>query len=411
MNIAIIGAGGREHAMEWKLTQSPAAGKIFTIPGNGGTSNNARIDPLDFEAVDNFCRANKVGLIIPGAETYLKAGIADYFKYTEIPVFGPDKKTAWLETSKIFSKKFMGRHNIPTARTAVPQDRNEAVGIIHAMNGKSVIKYDGLAEGKGVFVCDSLQEALSAITYIEKKFGAGENYLIEERLAGREASIIGITDGRCIRLFSPSRDHKRAFDGETGPNTGGMGAYCPPEDIRAIEMEEIRDQIVEPTLKGMAEEGLAYKGFIYFGLMLTDEGPKLLEYNVRPGDPETQVILPALKTDLLELIKAAMDEKLSGMEVEFNEGHYTAITIASGGYPEKYETGKAILGLDKNKDDILIFHAGTKVESGITMTAGGRVITVVSRGRSLKESSERAYERCKGVYFDNMRYRSDIGRR
>jgi len=411
MNIAIIGSGGREHALGWKLAKSSNAEKIFVLPGNGGTENNVKIDINNFENIKEFCLEKNVELIVVGPEVPLVEGIVDHFSDTNIKVFGPDKKAAMLENSKIFSKHFMKKYSVATADYWEFSVEKDATEIVQKLYGKLVLKYDGLAGGKGVFVCDSVKEAMDSIQEIKARYGETAKYLIEEKLIGQEVSIIGITDGKDIQLLLPSQDHKQLFDGDKGPNTGGMGAYCPATFVDKKLMAIIKRDIIEPTIAGIKNEKFNYKGVIYFGLMLTDDGPKVLEYNIRFGDPETEVILPSLKSDLLELILACFDGNLSTTKPEFYKKYFVDVVLASGGYPNKYEKEYTISGLGNLSNETIIFHAGTRKENGKILTNGGRVLNVVTSGNDLNSTIEKVYKECEKISFTDIYYRKDIGKR
>ena len=411
MNIAVIGSGGREHAISWKLGQSSRAGTVYVLPGNGGTENNAPIAPNDFDGIKGFCEENNVELIFVGPEDPLANGIVDYFAGSAIRVFGPDKQAAQLEGSKIKAKQFMKKYGVATADFWLPADAEEIRQIAQELDGQAVVKYDGLAAGKGVFVCSSNTEVYEAVDEIHRRYGDGAPYLIERKMSGQELSVIAFTDGRNIKMLLPSQDHKPAYDGDKGPNTGGMGAYCPVPFFDEALKRKIEEEIVNPTLTGLQAEKYNYKGVIYFGLMITEDGPRLLEYNVRFGDPETEVILPALKTDLLELVLAALDGRLEQIEMEFNDGYYVDVVLASGGYPGSYKKGKEIHGLDNLSDGTLAFHAGTKRDNGRLVTTGGRVLNIVAHGKDLGTAIDTAYSECAKVHFEDMFYRKDIGKK
>ncbi|MDA3870718.1 MAG: phosphoribosylamine--glycine ligase [Candidatus Marinimicrobia bacterium] len=411
MNIAIIGSGGREHALEWKLAKSSNAEKIFVLSGNGGTKNNVKIDVNNFENIKEFCLEKNVELIVVGPEVPLVEGIVDHFSDTNIKVFGPDKRAAMLENSKIFSKHFMKKYSVATADYWEFSVEKDATEIVQKLDGKLVLKYDGLAGGKGVFVCDSVKEAMDSIQEIKARYGDTAKYLIEEKLIGQEVSIIGITDGKDIQLLLPSQDHKQLFDGDKGPNTGGMGAYCPATFVDEKLMATIKSDIIEPTIAGIKNEKFNYKGVIYFGLMLTNDGPKVLEYNIRFGDPETEVILPSLKSDLLELILACFDGNLSTTKPEFYKKYFVDVVLASGGYPNKYEKEYTISGLGNLSNETIIFHAGTKKENGKILTNGGRVLNVVASGNDLNSTIEKVHQECRKISFKDIYYRNDIGKR
>ncbi len=411
MNIAVIGSGGREHAIAWKLAQSKNAGEVFVLPGNGGTKNNVPIAPTDFEAIKTFCSEKRVELIFVGPEDPLAQGIVDFFADSSVKVFGPDKQAAQMERSKIWSKQFMKRYGVSTADFWIPEDAFQIRAIAQEMNGQAVVKYDGLAAGKGVFVCSSTTEVYEAIDEIHHRYGADAPYLIERKMSGQEVSIIGFTDGKSIQLLQPSQDHKPAYDGDTGPNTGGMGAYCPVPFCDEALLAKIKETIVEPTLAGIQSEGFAYRGVLYFGIMVTDEGPYLLEYNVRFGDPETEVLLPSLKSDLLELTLACLDGTLADFKMEFHPGYFVDVVLASGGYPASYEKGKEIRGLDTLAKDALVFHAGTRRENGKLFTSGGRVLNLVGQGATLRQAIDAAYDMVRQVRFDKMYFRKDIAQK
>jgi len=411
MKIAIIGSGGREHAISWKLAQSVDPGDIYLIPGNGGTTNNVNLRPDDFDGIRAFCEGSGIGLIVVGPEDPLAKGIVDYFRSTNIRIFGPTLKAARLEGSKIDAKKFMQKYGVATADFWLPEAGDDPEEIIDGLEGWCVVKYDGLAAGKGVYVCSIKDEAWRAIEDIRAKFGGGAEYLIEERLPGKELSLIGLTDGKDIRLLQPSQDHKAAFDDDAGPNTGGMGAFCPVPFCDKRLMQQITTDIVEPTLRGIRAENLDYRGAIYFGLMITPDGPKLLEYNVRFGDPETEVILPALKSDLLPVILACLDGSLSNIKLEFEEDYFVDVVLASGGYPGSFEKNKEITGLNRLPSGAMVFHAGTKTEGGHLLSSGGRVLNVVGRGATLSGAIEQAYANCAVIQFEGMHFRRDIARK
>ncbi len=406
-NIAVIGSGGREHALSWKLMQE--GNTVFTLPGNGGIDNSAAVDPDDFAAVEKFCRGNNIDLVVVGPEQYLAKGIVDYLAGKAIAVFGPDCGASRLESSKIYSKKFMKKYNVATAGFHETQTRNEALAVIEKY-GKCVIKYDGLAAGKGVYVCHSTAESLSALDLLEKAFGENCPLIIEELLTGDEVSIIGVTDGNSFLSFSPSQDHKQLLDGDHGPNTGGMGAYTPVPGLSEKLLHDIEERIITPTMHGLSAGKFNYKGFIYFGIMVTENGPFLLEYNVRLGDPEAEVLLPALKSPLSEIIDAALSNKLASYKAEFNSGFFADVVLVSGGYPKGYNKGYEISGLDTLKD-VIVFHSGTKKENGKTVTAGGRVLNVIGQGASLDDALAKIYREAQKIHFEDSSCRSDIGKR
>lgn len=412
MNIAVLGSGGREHALSWKFAQKWGWDQVFTLPGNGGIPNSHKVDVNDFEAVREFCETHAVELIFVGPEAPLAAGIVNYFrKNTEIKIFGPDKTAAQLEGSKIFAKEFMKKYAVVTADFKSFQSLEGAREYAESKAGNLVIKYDGLAAGKGVFVCDDMEEVDKALAELQEKYGAEFPFLMEDKIVGKEISIIGFTDGQDIRLLLPSQDHKQLLEGDVGPNTGGMGAFCPVPFYNEELKKAIQKNAITPTLNGLKAEGFDYKGVIYFGLMIGENGPKVLEYNVRLGDPETEVILPSLKTDLSELVLACLDGTVSDLELEFNEGYFVDVVMVSGGYPKSYKKGFPIYGLDQVDENTTIFHAGTISENGEIKTNGGRVLNVVTQAPSLEEAIQNTYKEVAKISFEGHFYRKDIGRR
>lgn len=410
MKIAIIGSGGREHALAWKLAKDLGEQAVYALPGNGGIPNSHPIDISDFEAIQTFCEANDITYIFVGPEVPLADGIVDYFNQTTIKALGPCKDAARLEGSKIFSKNFMKKYGVATAAFHTFSEVSEAEEIVHEMDGDLVIKYDGLAAGKGVFVCDNVQEALDALNEMRAQYGEECPFLIEDKIVGDEISIIGFTDGQNIQLLLPSQDHKQLNDGDTGPNTGGMGVMCPVPFWNDDLAQEIDEKIVQPTLKGIQAEKMNYKGVIYFGIMMGENGPELLEYNVRFGDPETEVLLPSLKTDLSKIVKACLNGTLGELTLEFEDGFFVDVVQVSGGYPKSYQKGYEIHGLSE-VNDAIVFHAGTKVQEGKIVTNGGRVLNIVAQGETLDAAIQKAYEECKKVSFKDNFYRKDIGQR
>jgi phosphoribosylamine--glycine ligase len=346
MKILIIGSGGREHALAWKLLQSPKVEKVSVAPGNGGTPNNVALDVNDHRAVEAWCKDDGTGLVIIGPEAPLVNGLADDLRAAGIRVFGPGRDGARLEGSKIFAKTFMQAHGVATAAFRAFDSPATARGFCESFPDGVVVKYDGLAAGKGVFVCPTLPEALEALDQVERRYGADAPLVVEERLLGREISILGFTDGESIWLLTPSQDHKQLLEGDRGPNTGGMGAFCPVPFYDDEIASRVDEEIVAPTLQGLQAEGIDFRGVLYFGIMLTRSGPKLLEYNVRLGDPETEVVLPALASDLLDLLLACTDGGIDDLDLEFHDGAFVDVVLASGGYPGAYKKGYEITGLD-----------------------------------------------------------------
>ncbi|MFW5808475.1 MAG: phosphoribosylamine--glycine ligase, partial [Spirochaetota bacterium] len=405
INIAIIGSGGREHALYWKVKQSKLAGNVYVLPGNGGIENSVSISVTDFGSIKAFCIENGISLIIVGPEVPLADGIGDFFSGTNISIFGPVKEAAQLEGSKTYAKEFMVKYGVATAPYTKCTGKHEAVLALEEME-ECVIKYDGLAAGKGVFVCSSKAEAYDAVDQIEAHYGQNTPMVIEELLVGDEISIIGITDGESIRLLSPSQDHKQAYDNDEGPNTGGMGAFTPVPFADKALLTLIEERIVQPTMNGLKSEPYPFTGVIYFGIMVTADGPKLLEYNVRLGDPETEVIIPALKSDLLELILSCFDGTLDQKSPEFHPGYFVDVVLASGGYPGSYEKGKRITGIENLLDTTLLFHAGTKLQDDILQTDGGRVLNVVAHDDTLEGAIQKVYTEAGKILFDGKQNRT-----
>lgn len=418
MKVLVIGSGGREHALVWKIAQSRQVEKIYCAPGNGGISEIAEcvdIRVTDIDRLLQFATDNEIDLTVVGPEVPLSLGIADIFERKGLRIFGPTQRAAMLESSKAFSKEFMKRNNIPTARYKVCKDPESATKEAESFGYPVVIKADGLAAGKGVIIAENKEQAAAAIDEImtEKKFGAaGGSVVIEEYLTGKEASILAFVDGNTAVPMVSAQDYKRALDGDEGPNTGGMGAVSPAfyYDEAAAKLAE--EYIIKRTIDSLKKEGIIYKGVLYFGLMLTEKGPKLLEYNARFGDPETEVVLPRLKTDLVDIMNSVIDGNLKTQQIEWKEESAVCVVMASGGYPGHYEKGYEIKGLDSLKDekDITVFHAGTKKSSSKTVTSGGRVIVVSALAENAKLAREKAYETVKRIDFNKVHYRKDIGK-
>lgn len=409
MKIIIIGNGAREHAIETVLSRDTRIKQVFTMPGNGGTLGTYVIQPDEFERIKAFALKEEVKLIIIGSEIPLADGIVDFFADSGINVFGPDQYAAKLESSKIFAHLFATRYNVTTPEYGICQKLEDTIPFLEKYNGHVVVKYDGLAGGKGSIVCGNGQDVVNAVDLIKQKFGADARFLVEERLYGQEISLFGITDGETIRLLQPARDYKPLNDHNEGPNTGGMGAYTPVDFCGKKELAAITDEIVLPTLNGIKTEQLNYKGVVYFGIMITDHGPKLLEYNVRFGDPEAQVVLPALKTPLLDLFTSVFDGTLQKQKIKFHSRYFLNVVIASGGYPGPYKRDCRITGLDTLRGDSEIFHAGTRWELGEYLTTSGRVLSVVNKGKKLKDAARKAYDDVTAIYFENYFHRTDIG--
>jgi phosphoribosylamine---glycine ligase len=417
MKIFVIGGGGREHAIVWKLKQCRNIEKIFCAPGNPGIAQLATCVDLrldNIKGLGDFAYRNKIGLTIVGPESPLAAGIVDEFTRRKMKIFGPDRKGAQLESSKVYSKQFMRKYNIPTAPFRVFTTFAEAMGFCKAIEYPAVIKADGLAAGKGAVVVKSLAEATATIDQfmVKKTLGAaGSKIVIESFLPGLEVSLMAITDGKTIMSLLPSQDHKQLFDGDRGPNTGGMGAYCPTSFTSQELLQDVHEHILLPTLKGLQTEGINYKGVIYAGLMITSFGPKVLEFNCRFGDPETQAVLPLLKTDFLELLHATVNQKLAGIQqLEWKPGASACVVMASKGYPGKYNTGVQINGLQNQYENgCHVFHAGTGTRQGKVVTGGGRVLGVMATDKDLPAAINRAYKLVQRIRFDGATYRKDIG--
>ena len=415
MNVLLIGAGGREHALAWKLKQSPLLGKLYAIPGSdalAGLAARPAIGAEDFEKICAFCSETKIDLVVVGPEAPLAKGITDFLTRRGIRVFGPSQKGAMLEASKQFAKEFMDRNSIPTASFTVLYSADFAREKIKE-NKKYpvVIKADGLAAGKGVRICCSEAEALAAVDdFMEKRiFGSsGSKVVLEEFLAGTEASVMALVDGETYLMLPVSRDHKRLQDGNKGPNTGGMGAVCPVQ-LPAADLEIIEKEVLARFVEGVKKERLGFRGLIYAGIMLTMDGPKLLEFNVRFGDPETQAIMPVLKSDLLPLLAACADGKLAGRELELTGETCVSVVAAAAGYPENPEKDRPITGLYNPLPGVQVFHAGTAQKDGGYVTAGGRVLSVSASAKDLGAARQRAYAALAKINFEGMQYRKDIG--
>lgn len=420
MKVLIVGSGGREHAIAWKTAQSRQVEKIYCAPGNAGISEFAECVPIgamEFERLAAFAKEKGIDLTIIGMDDPLVGGIVDVFEAEGLKVFGPRKNAAILEGSKAFSKDLMKKYKIPTADYQTFCRAEDALAYLENAAFPIVLKADGLALGKGVLICQTLEEAKTGIHELmeEKKFGsAGDSIVIEEYITGREVSVLSFVDGKTIRIMTSAQDHKRAGDGDTGLNTGGMGTFSPSPFYTDKVDEFCRKYIYQATVDAMAAEGREFKGIIFFGLMLTDNGPKVLEYNARFGDPETQVVLPRMKNDLVDVINACIDGTLDQVELNFEDNAAVCVVLASSGYPLHYEKGYPISGLEsfREKDGYYVFHAGTKfAEDGKTfLTNGGRVLGVTAKGKTLKEARTNAYQAAKWISFSNQYMRHDIGK-
>ena len=414
LKVMVVGGGAREHTLVWKLLESTKVAEVHVAPGNAGTAaiaKNLDISPTDLDALSRAAKDNGTDLVVIGPEAPLAAGIVNILQSLGIPAFGPTKEATLIESSKVFAKRLMQRYGIPCARDAVFSSFDEAQAYVRKQRPPLVIKADGLAAGKGAIVAQSTKEALKALSDImeARVFGdAGSQVLVEECLVGRETSMLAFTDGVTVVPIVPARDYKRAFDQDLGPNTGGMGGYSPPGFFNSDLTNTLTKTILEPAVQAMAQEGRPYKGVLYAGLMLTSEGPKILEFNARFGDPETQVQLPLLKSDLVDIMLAIIDGTLERMKIEWSDEACVGVVMASGGYPGSYKAGFPITGLDKVDSDLLVFHAGTKVEDGKTCTAGGRVLTVVATGKTVADAREKVYHNLPQVHFEGRHYRKDI---
>jgi len=414
IKILVIGGGGREHTLVWKLAQSPRVKEIYAAPGNAGTAKIARnldIKPNDIEALAKTASLEKIDLTVVGPEAPLAEGITDQFLIRGLQIFGPTRQATEIESSKVFAKELMQKYKIPCAKSASFSDYSKAKDYVKQQQPPIVVKADGLAAGKGVILADSVPEALEALALImeTKAFGsAGDKVIIEEYLSGREMSTFAFTDGHTVVPMNSACDYKAAYDGDKGPNTGGMGSYSPPPFLTPTLTETVREKIMEPTVKAMHDEGRTYRGVLYGGLMIADSQPKVLEFNARFGDPEAQVTLPLLQTDLVDIMLAVNDNKLDKLKVEWSRDACVGVVMASGGYPGSYKTGFPIKGLYDIDKDILVFHAGTKLEGGKTVTSGGRVLAVVARGKTIAEAREKVYNNISRIKFEGCHYRKDI---
>ncbi len=412
----VVGGGAREHTLVWKLAQSPKVEEIYAAPGNAGTAqiaHNLDISPDDIESLAKFAQEERVELVVVGPEVPLADGIVDRFEDIGIPIFGPTKAAVQIESSKVFAKELMQKYKIPCARSVSFSSYTQAKKYLQRQQPPLVVKADGLAAGKGVTVAKSIPQALEALATIleAKAFGAaGDRVLIEECLSGRELSAFVFTDGKTVVPMVAACDYKPVFDSDQGPNTGGMGSYSPPNFYKPALANKVMETIMEPAVKAMYKEKKLYKSVLYGGLIITNKGPKVLEFNARFGDPESQVTLPLLKTDLVDILLAVINGNLNQVNVEWSEDACVGVVMASAGYPGKYKTGLPITGLDNLDRDILVFHAGTKIgsETGQVLTNGGRVLTVVAIGKTIAEAREKVYLNLSRIHFEGCHYRRDI---
>jgi phosphoribosylamine--glycine ligase len=418
MKILVVGSGGREHAIAWKLSQSPLVKKIYACPGNAGIASLGdciEISSEDIKGLADFAEKNLIDLTVVGPEQPLILGIVDEFEKRKLKIFGPKKEAALIEGSKGFAKEFMKRYHIPTASFKIFEQKEEAIDFVRSSEFPLVIKADGLAAGKGAFVVEDLKSAEEAVekVMVQRIFGeAGSKLVVEDFLTGEEVTILAFTDGKTILPMVSSQDHKRIYDGDRGPNTGGMGAYAPTLIVNDKMMKKITEEVLEPTIFGLNKEGRIFKGVLYAGLMITEIGPKVIEFNCRFGDPETQVVLPLLGSDLAEIFLSIVEEELDLQDVKWKEGSAVCVVLASGGYPDKYEKGKEIFGLNRvGNSNVLVFHAGTKKAGNRIVTNGGRVLGVTAFDQTMEGALGRAYSTVDKIRFDGMQYRHDIGYR
>ena len=419
MKVLVVGGGGREHALVWKIAQSKGVSKIYCAPGNAGISRQATIAPVqanDLNGLLQFALKEKMDLTVVGPEDPLTKGIVDLFESKGLSIFGPSGKAAQLEGSKAFAKEMMRKCGIPTSSYETFRDRQKAVAYLKGQKLPIVVKADGLAAGKGVMVCKTLEEAIRAVDQImvDKAFGeAGSQVVIEECLVGEEASCLAFTDGKTLLSMASCQDHKAIFDGDEGPNTGGMGAYSPAPVVTGVIHEKVMQEVLKPIVKGMAEEGMPYKGVLYAGIMVCDGVPKVLEFNARFGDPETQPILMRMKGDVVPILEACIRGNLSQCRIEWDSRPSVCVVMASGGYPGSYDKGKVIDGLEEvgRLKDVFVFHAATASEGGRVVTSGGRVLGVTGLGEGIPEAIETTYQAVKKISWEGAHYRTDIGRK
>ena len=417
MKVLVVGGGGREHAICWKLRQSPNVTQLYCAPGNGGIAGLAQCVPIkatDVEGMVQWAKENAMDFVMVAPDDPLALGMVDALEAAGIPAFGPRKNAAIIEASKAFSKELMKKYNIPTAKYETFTDLEKALAYLDAQGAPIVVKADGLALGKGVVVAQTLEEAKTAVREMmeDKKFGeSGSTVVIEECMTGPEVTVLAFCDGEHLATMPSSQDHKRAFDGNQGPNTGGMGAFAPSPNYTPEIAAECMEKIFLPTVAALKAEGRPFRGVIYFGLMLTPQGPRVVEYNARFGDPETQAVLSLLDSDLLEIFQACVQGTLDQVDIEWADGAACCLVLASGGYPASYQSGYPITGLEQAGEKAVVFHAGTKrQENGRTVTAGGRVLGVTAVGDTLEQAVAASYEAAKSIQFEHMHYRTDIGR-
>ncbi|HEY31563.1 MAG TPA: phosphoribosylamine--glycine ligase [Dehalococcoidia bacterium] len=415
MKILVVGGGAREHTIVWKLAQSPRTTQLFAAPGNAGTARiaqNLDIKDTDVSSLAEAVRQNGIELVVVGPEAPLAAGVVDHFQALGVPVFGPTKQATEIESSKVFSKELMQKHGIPCAQSIAFSDYVEAKRYVEQQTPPIVIKADGLAAGKGVVVADSVTQAMETLSqFMEaKSVGAsGDRVVIEEHLSGREMSAFIFTDGQTVLPLAYACDYKRVFDGDQGPNTGGMGSFSPPQFLTPELAETVQETIMRPAVAAMAKEGRPYRGVLYGGLMITTEGPKVIEFNARMGDPEAQVVLPLLKTDLVEIILAVINNTLEQVKIELYDDACVGVAMAPGGYPGSYQIGFPITGLDDLDEEVVVFHAGTELaDDGQVVTSGGRTLTVVAKGKTITQAREKVYDNISRIHFKDCHYRKDI---
>lgn len=417
MKVLVIGSGGREHALAWKLAESPRVTELFIAPGNAGTSivgENVKLDPLNFDDVQKFIKRTGVGFVVIGPEDPLAAGLADFIRGLGLPAFGPNRAAAQIEADKWFAKELMRQQAIPTAEARAFTDANAAEEYIRVKGAPCVVKAAGLAKGKGVTICYRDEDAINAIEQIMRKkiFGdAGARAVIEEKLSGPECSILALVDRESIYVLESAQDHKPVEDGDTGPMTGGMGAYSPTPVVDEKMLSQIEREVLIPTIDGLKREGIEYSGVLYAGLMITHNGPKVLEFNCRFGDPETQPLIMRMKSDLLEVLLAVAEGNLAKTSIKWDPRPALCVVAAAGGYPGSYKSGLPISGIEKadSMPDVKVFHAGTAIKDGKVVTAGGRVLAVTALGKTIADAQKRAYQAMQLIHFEGMHYRKDIG--